>query len=237
MNAIDKIAAMNLNGLVRRAAMEKIGKETIMGILQERGAAKILAEKLGFANSGALSVATGDLGWREVSTRNGNGESETVKDETKTPQPVKRKISGFIPHQTLAWANRQIAAAFVAAGGDPDDVQDVDVTPSVFSEIPSFKMQRQGWIDHIKKMGGLDSEPMRALRAWLGVPLTAEQAEIENNEVNNGKKKLRIKELAYNVNRVNSLLQDLGLDSTAIQGLVDLVARIGFMDDNGNLVI
>ena len=237
MNAIDKIAALNLNGLVRRAAMEKIGKETIMGILQERGAAKILAEKLGFANSGALSVATGDLGWREVSTRNGNGESETVKDETKTPHPVKRKISGFIPPQTLAWANRQIAAAFVAAGGDPDDVQDVDVTPSVFSEIPSFKMQRQGWIDHIKKMGGLDSEPMRALRAWLGVPLTAEQDELESKAIDTGKRKMRMKELAYNANRAHILMRELGIDTAIIENLVDLVARIGFIDDHGNLVV
>ena len=238
MNAIDKIAALNMGGLVRRAAMEKIGKEAIMGILQERGAAKILAEKLGFANSGALSAATGALGWREVSTRTaGNGESETVKDETKTQQPVKRKVSGFIPPQTLAWASRQLAAAFVAAGGDPDDVQDVDVTPSVFSEIPSFKTQRQGWLDHVKKMGGLDSEPMRALRAWLGVPLTAEQAELESKAIDTGKRKMRMKELAYNANRAHIIMRELGIDTAIIENLVDLVARIGFIDDHGNLVV
>lgn len=234
MNAQEKIDALNLNGKVRRAAMEVIGKDVIMGILQERGAAKILAEKLGFANSGALSVATGDLGWRGVSTRTGNGESENKESKVV----VKRAAKCVLPAVTAAWAIAQLQGAWCALGNDPDEFDPPELTPEVFRNIPAFKAQRDGWLRHLaQKLGGLDSDAAKDFRAWLGVPLTAEQAEIENNEVNNGKKKLRMKELAYNVNRVNSLLQELGLDSTAIQGLVDLVARIGFMDDKGNLVI
>lgn len=233
MNAIEKINTLNLNGLLRKAAMEKIGKDTIMGILAERGTAKLLAEKLGFANSGALSVATGDLGWREVGHR---GDSEKQENAPKT---VKR-MKGIIPSVTEVWASAQLMAAHCAAGGDSDTFEAPVITPDVFRSIPAFKMQRQGWLRHVNdKLGGIDSEASRDMRAWLGVPLTNNQAEIEENAKNTEKKKTMIAELAYSVNKVNSLLHELDFDSAsihAIQGLVDLVAKIGFQDDFGNLV-
>lgn len=232
MNAQEKIEALNLNGLVRRAAMEKIGKDTIMNILAERGTAKLLAEKLGFANSGALSVATGDLGWREI----GHRENGAEKQEN-APKTVKR-MKGIIPSVTEVWASAQLMAAHCAAGGDVDSFEAPVITPDIFKNIPAFKMQRDGWLRHVDtKLGGIDSDAAKDFRIWLGAPLTAKQAESEAKAENTGKKKMRMKELAYNVNKSYSLLQELGIDSTPIQYLVDLVARIGFTDDHGNLVI
>lgn len=235
MNAQEKINALNLNGLVRRAAMEAIGKDIIMGILAERGAAKALAEKLGFANSGALSVATGDLGWREVGHRE-NGETES-KPESSPKQTVKR-TKGVLPTVTAAWAVTQLTAAHCAAGGDVDSFECPELTPESFRNIPAFKAQRDGWMKHIEtKLGGLDSDAAKDFRAWLGVPLTKEQADIESKAIDTGKRKMRMKELAYNVNRTEIILKELGIDSSSIQSLVDLVAKIGIADNFGNLVI
>src|SRR5574343_1064787 len=89
------IDCLDLGGMTGRAAMKYVGQTCIMSILEHRGAAKLLAAKLGFANSGALSVATADLGWRVAGTRDDAGMG-TSKPRGNV------KIKGSLPAKTSA---------------------------------------------------------------------------------------------------------------------------------------
>src|SRR5574343_1100833 len=87
------IDGLDLGGHTGREAMRFVGKDKIMSILANRGAAALLAARLGFAHSGVLSVATADLGWRESGTRDHDGGMGTSKP---------RAVKGNLPSKTSA---------------------------------------------------------------------------------------------------------------------------------------
>lgn len=221
MNAQEKIAALNLNGKVRREAMQEIGQDTIMSILSERGSAKALAEKLQFANSGALSVATGDLGWREVGHRdNGDGEVEGEK------KPAKQRAKGVLPATTAAWAATQLMAAHCATGGDADEFDPPELTPEIFREIPAFRLQRNGWLKHIEeKLGGINGDAAKAFRQWLGVPITAAQAEAEAEAEVETRRKMKIASLKSCLDAAAKLANELMMLDVS-NGIAETLERL-----------
>ena len=173
-NVKDVIDSLDLGGMTGRDAMRHIGRETIMAILSVRGAAKLLSEKLGFANSGAISVATADLGWREAGTRDDGGMGTT--------KPRAVKIKGSLPSKTSA-------AIAIVIGLNPAE-DDIGWT----EYLRAVDMQGADWIDHLyHRLGGRNSDGGKDFTAWIDSNRAADAARAEAEARSNPRIKARNK--------------------------------------------
>ena len=143
------IDGLDLGGLSGREAMRYVGRETIMEILAVRGAGKLLAEKLGMANSGVLSVATADMGWREANTRNNDGMSTAKRSRNV-------KISGSLPFKTALAVARVLNI----------DPEETDIGWDEFTL--ALESHGEEWIAHLmSRLGGPETEGGKDLSMWI----------------------------------------------------------------------
>lgn len=162
-NVKDVIDNLDLGGMTGRDAMRHIGRETIMAILSVRGAAKLLSVKLGFANSGALSVATADLGWRQASTRDDAGMGTTKPRGTTPP-----KIKGSLPFKT---ANAIAKVLNI-------DTEENEVTWDDFKR--ALDVMGDNWLDHLfSRLNGRDSDGGKDFTSWIDSNRAADIAKAE----------------------------------------------------------
>lgn len=139
-----------------------------------------LWKEIGYANEGAAYNAArnaGILAGGQVSTggNNGDGEKSTRK----------ARVKGCLPIEVEKWAVLSAQADFIRDGNDEDDFIIPEITPEFFISLRAVKNETKAYAKIIARIGGLNGEAGKALRAWAGKPLTLEQAKQEENTKNN----------------------------------------------------
>src|SRR5574343_474366 len=137
------------NGLDGRDLMRAVGQETMMNMIAVRGASAVISAWLGFSNSGVLSVATADLGWRIAGTRGPSGSSGTVK------------VKGSLPYKT--------AFAVAKVIGLEPDPEEFDAELIGWQEF-KLALEQQGseWLELLfRRLGGRESDGGKSFTAWI----------------------------------------------------------------------
>src|SRR5574343_275846 len=203
------IDVLDLGGLTGRDAMRFVGQACIMSLLGHRGAAKLLAEKLGFASSGVLSVATAEMGWRVAGTRDADGGNKTAKNV---------KIKGNLPSKTSA-----AIAKVLGLDLEYDDIGWPEYLRAV-------DMQGADWIDHLYvRLGGRDSDGGKDFTAWIDSNRMADIAKAEAVKAAAEKAAREADPLFQAKERIKRL--DAKLNEKELE-ITELKARIAALQDN-----
>src|SRR5574343_66568 len=206
----DLIDGLSLGGFQGRAAMKFVGRETIMSILANRGAAALLAEKLGFANSGVLSVATADLGWRTAGTRDHDGMGTKPRGNVK--------IKGSLPSKTSA------AIAMVLGMNPAED----DIGWDEFTLARD--QQGEDWVNHLfTRLGGRDSGGGKDFADWIESNTLADKARAEAVKAAAEKAARESDPMFQAKERIKRL--DAKLDEKELE-VAELKARIAALQEN-----
>lgn len=185
-----------------------------------------ISAALGFANSRAMYNALVAEGWIEQEKRGPNGEGNNG-------EPKPRRAKGVLPAEIERWALLSAQADFIHAGNDPDDfIPPAEITPDWFFALRAVQMETPAYVEKaLSRIGGLDSDAGKALRAWAGRPLTAEQAAAEAAERESAAAATMLPKIARLLEKARALAEQSGLP---IESKIScLMNEAGLFDNDG----
>jgi hypothetical protein len=130
---------------------------------------EILVAEIGYANEGAAYNAarnSGIIAGGPVSTGN-NGDGDKVRA---------KRVKGCLPVEVERWVRSGMMADWVYAGNSTDDYEEPEeITPEIFLNHRPVKDETTAYRKILARIGGIDGDAGKALRAWVGRALTKAQ--------------------------------------------------------------
>jgi hypothetical protein len=132
-----------------------------------------LWKEIGYANEGACYNAARNAsiiagGPAKTGSNNGDGDGDKVRT---------KRVKGCLPVEVERWVRSGMMADWVYAGNSTDDYEEPgEITAEMFLNHRPVKDETTAYRKILARIGGIDGDAGKALRAWAGRPLTKAQA-------------------------------------------------------------